>query len=123
MNEITYKDIDLILLPWAETHKLYVMTRYKDEEVRSMTVVDSCCDQYGISAILDRINGKSTVVVGADLLERGAKKHTFHRERQQYHFRKPADLAHLEMTLSEALELTRVWGAESAEATSNRTSE
>jgi hypothetical protein len=110
MNEITYKDIDQILLPWAERHKLHIFTEYKDEEIRSLIVVDQWGDQYGIYAIPDGENGNKTVAVGANLDSRGGKKHTFDRERKQFHFRKSVELPYLEMALNEALELTSAWG-------------
>lgn len=118
MNEITFKDIDPILLPWAKKNNFKVFTECKDEEIRSMIVVDKWGDEYGIYAIADGENGKMTVAVGADLHGRGGKKHTFYRERKQFHFRKSVELEYLEKTLVEALDLTRAWGIKNNEATS-----
>ena len=115
MNEITYKDIDSILFPWAKKHSFHVFTECKDEEVRSMILVDCWGDQYGIYSIPDWENGNETVAVGADLDKRGSKKHTFYRERKQFHFRKSVELKNLENTLEEALELTRAWGTKNNE--------
>jgi len=64
MNEITYQDIDPILLPWANKHYFHVFTECKDEEVRSIIVIDRWGDQYGIYVIPDWENGNKTVAVG-----------------------------------------------------------
>ena len=45
-----YSDIDPILLPWAATHFLHVQTRHRDEEIRSMAVVDDAADTYQLYA-------------------------------------------------------------------------
>lgn len=110
MKEITYNSIDTILLPWARKHDFHVFTECKDEEIRSMIVVDASGNQFGIYAIPDWENGNKTVAVGADLDKRGGKKHTFYRERKQYHFRKSVDLENLGKTLEEVLEITKAWG-------------
>ena len=115
MKEITYKDIDPILLPWAKKHNFHVFIECKDEEIRSIIVVDTSGNQYGIYAIPDWENGNKTVAVGADLDKRGGKKHTFYRERKQHHFRKSVDLKNLETTLEEALEITKAWKTQTNE--------
>jgi hypothetical protein len=115
MKNITYKDIDPILLPWAAKNNFQVFTECKDEEIRSIIVVDKCGNEYGIYAIPDGENDNKSVAVGADLHERGGKKHTFYRERKQFHFRKSVALEYLEKTLEEAFELTRAWGVNPAE--------
>jgi len=120
MKEITFKDIDPILLPWAKKHNFHIFTECKDEEIRSMIVVDTWGDQYGIYATPDWENGNATVAVGADLDKRGNKKHTFYRERKQFHFRKSVELKCLERTLEDALESTKAWGAENNEANTSK---
>ncbi len=48
MTKTKFQEIDPILLPWAERHTLYVSTEYKDEEVRSISVVNEFADVYMI---------------------------------------------------------------------------
>jgi|GEM_PF-3515493 len=83
-----------------------------------MIVVDKWGDEYGIYAIPEWENGNKSVAVGADLHERGGKKHTFYRERKRFHFRKSVELDYLEETLEEALPLTKSWGTKNNEVES-----
>jgi len=111
MNEITYKDIDLVLVPWAAAHKLHLFTECKDEETRAMILTDQWGDQYELYAVPDWQALKTMVRVGADLTKRGTKKHTFYRERKQYHFLKTIEYSKLSETLDEALDQTTKWGS------------
>ena len=77
-----------------------------------MIVVNEFEDQCMIYAAPDRNNEKSKIVVGADLNVIGGKKHTFHRQRQKFHFRETMDLANLETGLDQALQLTKSWALE-----------
>ena len=43
-----YTQIDPVVVPWAETHGLFVATRFKDDEVRSIQIVDDAGDSYGL---------------------------------------------------------------------------
>lgn len=112
MTRITYQEIDSILLPWAKEQVLYVMTEYKDEEVRSISVVNDFGDEFQIYLAPDTDNEETKVIVGAELLRLGGKKHTFHRESKKFHFRKVVDLAGLEAVLNRALQRTREWALE-----------
>ena len=109
---ITYQQIDVILFPWAKAHLLNVMTEYKDEEVRSITVVDDFANEFQIYLSPDSDHEETKVNVGADLLRIGSKKHTFHREKKKFHFRETVDLVGLEAVLNRALQLTREWSVE-----------
>lgn len=112
MTKITYQEIDAILLPWSRKQDLYVMTAYKDEEVRSIIVVNHFGDEFQIYLAPDTDHEETKVIVGADLLRLGAEKHTFYRERKKFHFRETADLADLEAVLNHALQQTREWTLE-----------
>jgi len=41
-----FRTVDEVLLPWARSHGLYVSTEYKDEEVRSIAIVDDSGSEY-----------------------------------------------------------------------------
>lgn len=112
MIKTKYKEIDQVLLPWAARHTLYVNTEYKDEEVRSILVVNEFADVYMIYVIPKTDYEPKNVIVGADLQEIGGKKHTFHRQTRGFHFREEADFASLEALLDRALQLTREWASD-----------
>jgi hypothetical protein len=112
MINTKYQEIDPILYPWAEKNKLYVCTEYKDEEVRSISVVNEVADVFMIYVNAKSNHEERNILVGADLLDIGGKKHTFHRERRGFHFKATVDLAGLETLLDKALQLTREWASE-----------
>ena len=43
-----YARIDTTLMPWAKRRGLFVATQYKDEEVRSIQIVDDAGECYGL---------------------------------------------------------------------------
>ncbi len=102
MNKVRFSEIDQFFLPWAKSHGLAVYMQVKDEETRTVLSVDSEGNEYQIWAIPEfRPNG-SEVSVGAALLRRGNKKHTFYRELKNYEFRVSIPLAQTGSALSEA---------------------
>jgi hypothetical protein len=111
MNVISFKDIDQVLIPWAKERNLHIYKEYKDEEVRSMIFVDKWGDVYQLYSIPDFENNNMSVAVGADLSNRGDKKHTFFRERREYHFRKSVALVNMASTLDEAWRTVQEWGS------------
>ena len=48
MFKMNYAEIDKVLTPWSKRHGLHVFTKYRDEEVRSIDVVDDAGDRYQI---------------------------------------------------------------------------
>jgi hypothetical protein len=86
-----------------------VTTKYQGEETRSNIVVNEVADQCMIYIAPDQDHEKSRIIVGADLIVIGGKKHTFHRERTQYHFKEAVEPADLEKGLDRALQLTMEW--------------
>jgi len=54
---MNYLQIDPILYPWAKTHGLFVATQFKDEEVRSIQIVDDAADSYGLWISAPQENG------------------------------------------------------------------
>ena len=45
---MTYADVDKILLPWLKRYGLHVFTMHREDEVRSIYVVDDAGDSYQI---------------------------------------------------------------------------
>jgi len=45
---MNYSEVDKTLQPWLTRHGLHVFTRYRDEEVRSIHVVDDAGARYQI---------------------------------------------------------------------------
>ena len=60
---MSYSQIDPVLSTWAKTHGLFVATRFKDEEVRSVQIVDDAGDSYGLWVDVPQGNGLVTVSV------------------------------------------------------------
>src|SRR6478736_5631851 len=81
-----YRELDPALKPWAASHGLQISTRHRSEEVRSMSVVDDLGDIYQLFATPE-LDEPQAVTVGAALIKRGTKKHTFFRERRNFDFR------------------------------------
>jgi hypothetical protein len=46
---MTYADVDKILLPWLKRYGLHVFTMHREDEVRSIDVVDDAGDRYQIA--------------------------------------------------------------------------
>jgi len=44
--KMNYADIDKVLTPWSKRLGLHVITKYRDEEVRSIDVVDDAGGRY-----------------------------------------------------------------------------
>ncbi|MDQ3042190.1 MAG: hypothetical protein M3R11_07390 [Acidobacteriota bacterium] len=60
-----YEEIDKILLPWLKKYGLHVFTKYRDDEVRSMNVVDDVGDIYRITiSPIDTNTGKIYIHFG-----------------------------------------------------------
>ena len=45
---MNYAEIDKVLTPWSQRHGLHVSTKHRDEEVRSIDVVDDTGSRYQI---------------------------------------------------------------------------
>jgi hypothetical protein len=43
-----YTDIDPVLFPWSKTHGLHVYTECRDDEIRSIDIVDDIGDSYAL---------------------------------------------------------------------------
>ena len=109
MSNVRFSEIDLFFVPWANGHGLEVYSQAKEEETRSVLPVDAAGNEYQIWAIPEfRVEGLE-VSVGAALLRRGGKKHTFYRERKNYEFRVSVPLAQTESALSEAWCAVKKW--------------
>ena len=46
---MSYAAVDKILTPWLKRHGLHVFTLYREDEVRSIDVVDDAGDRYQIA--------------------------------------------------------------------------
>ena len=71
-----YSQIDPILVPWAKTHGLFVATQFKDEEVRSIQIVDDAGDSYGMWVDVPQADGSVTVAIA----EHGAPSRKIRRQ-------------------------------------------
>jgi hypothetical protein len=100
--------MDPILTPWAAARGLYVATRHHNFEVRSMPVVDDSGDIYQLFATPE-LDDPHAVIVGAALIKRGTKKHTFSRERRNFDYRTKVSLDELESGLDTAWKHVQLW--------------
>ena len=105
---VRYPELDPILQPWALRHGLMFATRYRDDEVRSMEVVDDFGDSYQLFAAPE-FDDPGAITVGAGLIKRGTKKHTFNRERRDFDFRKKVFIEELSLALDSAWEKIQFW--------------
>lgn len=107
-----FAEIDRFFLPWAKSHGLAVYTQARDEEIRSVLSVGVAGSEYQIWATPELPLSESKVSVGAALLRRANKKHTFYRERKNYQFRVSVPLEQSDSALSEALTIIQRWEEE-----------
>jgi hypothetical protein len=98
---MTYDAVDPILLPWLKRHGLQVFTRYRDEAVRSIDVVDDAGDRYQIAVSPPNLSGKLTVIAGNYL-----------RKKKQKRVEYPSNVSGLESTLEEAYSQIMEWVAQ-----------
>ena len=61
MFKMNYADIDKVLMPWSKRHGLHVFTKHRDEEVRSIDVVDDAGGRYQIWISDAEDSGKAKV--------------------------------------------------------------
>lgn len=109
-----YSDIDPILLPWAAKRSLQVATSCKDEEIRTIIVVDDSGDTYHLYAVP---NPKDTnypdsalATVGVSLSKRGDKKyHAFYRERIRFTFEQTVSLNQISSALDAVWKKLHDW--------------
>jgi predicted RNA-binding protein len=66
-----YEEIDKILLPWLKKYGLHVYTKYRDDEVRAIDVVDDAGEVYGMSVSPLDESGKCIVYAGSRRLKSG----------------------------------------------------
>jgi hypothetical protein len=98
---VTYDDVDPVLLPWLKRHGLHVFRRYRDEEVRSIDVVDDAGDRYQIAVSPPSASGKLTVFAGNYL-----------RKKKQKRIEYSSDVSGLERTLEDAYSKIMEWVAQ-----------
>ena len=77
-----------------------------------MVVVDDLGDIYQLFASPE-LDVPRAVTVGAALIKRGTKKHTFYRERRNFDFRTTISLDELSSGLDSAWELVQLWISQS----------
>ena len=58
-----YSQIDPVLFPWARTHGLHVYTECRDDEIRSIDIVDDAGDSYALGVSSPRDDGAVSVWV------------------------------------------------------------
>ena len=114
---MNYSDIDPILLPWAATRSLQVATSFKDEETRTIIVVDDSGDTYylyaGPNPKDSNYPNSALATVGVSLSKRGEKKyHAFYRERIRFTFEQTVSLDQISSALDAAWKKLHNWIAE-----------
>ncbi|MCW9707254.1 hypothetical protein [Fodinibius salsisoli] len=109
MNRISYSDIDPILNEWASRHGLHISTRYKDYEVRAVTIVDDSGDMYGLGVWPIENSGK--VEVSVNLKERSQRR-TSIPEKKKLQASKEVSVSDLPKTLEEFYNLVEDWISE-----------
>lgn len=73
-----------------------------------MAIVDDAGDIYQLFATPD-CDDLNSITIGAALIRRGTKKHTFYRERRNFDYRRKVNLGGLASALDEALGFVSVW--------------
>ena len=73
-----------------------------------MEVVDDLGDTYQLFAAPE-FGDPRAITVGAGLIKRGTKKHTFSREMRNYEFRKKVIIDELSLALDSAWEQIQIW--------------
>jgi hypothetical protein len=101
--------VDAVLLPWAESRKLHVLTQHAEAEVRCLPIVDDSGDTYDLVVGEPNEAGQLTVVAG---LRGRTGKRVFHREREQFTFSQTAPLSALSGALDEAFASVLRWVAQ-----------
>lgn len=109
MDVISYAQIDEHFRPWAQGHSLPVYTEVGDEETRSVLIVDAAQNEFQIWSVPDYKADCTLVRVGAALLNRGGKRHTFYRERRNFVFDVSVPLAQVPCALEQAWSVVSGW--------------
>ena len=109
MRTIRYSEIDLFFSPFAKSKGLAIYTQAKDEETRVVRYVDHRGHEFELWAVPEYRQDMSEVNVGATLIKRGDKKHTFYRERKHYEFRASVPLVDLGEALASAWAAVQGW--------------
>ena len=102
-----YSQIDPVLMPWAQTHGLHVYTECRDDEIRSIDIVDDAGDSYALGVSSPRDDGSVSVWVseqrvgGRPVTSRKIRSETF-----------TTTVAELEHTLESAYRRAESWISE-----------
>jgi hypothetical protein len=96
---MTFSEIDSVLVPWASRRQMQIFTQYKDEEVRSMLLVDDQGDTYQLW--VDRTD---PIGVGY-MLQSSVSGSVPSRVWKQYSGKLSCEISELETTLDRALDL------------------
>ena len=102
--------VDAILLPWAESAKLQVLTQHGEAEVRCVLIVDDSGDTYDL--VVNEPNEAEEVGVVAGLRSRAAQR-VWRREAERFTFSRTVPISALAETLDEALAKVLQWVAQS----------
>ena len=95
---MNYAAVDEILAPWLKRHGLHVFTLYREDEVRSIDVVDGAGDRYQI-AISEPDESERVKVFAGNLKSK--------RKRKSKEYESP--LSDLERVLEEAYSQIMEW--------------
>lgn len=109
MNRIKYSDIDPILNKWVSQHGLHVSTKYKDYEVRAVTIIDDSGDIYGLGVWPSENAGKVKISVG---LKERSQRRTPIPEKKKLQESNEVSLSDLSKTLEQFYNLVEKWISE-----------
>jgi hypothetical protein len=113
---VRYRELDPLLEPWAKNRRLHLVKEHRDNDCRSMSIVDDAGDSYEIWVAPDS-ERQGVATVGVSLSKRGSKRHhAFHRERQQFSFQQSVPITELVVGLDTCWERVHKWIAEAGHA-------
>ncbi len=101
--------VDAVLLPWAKSRKLHVLTQLAEAEVRCLPIVDDSGDTYDL--VVGEPIGAGQLTVVAGLRDRTGKR-VFHRERERFTYSQTVSLPALSEALDEAFAAVLRWVAQ-----------
>ena len=104
---MSYSQIDPVLFPWAKTHGLHIYTECRDDEIRSIDIVDDVGDSYGLGVSSPREDGSVSVWVSERRV--GGRPEAGRKIRSQTF---TTTVAELERTLESAYRQAGLWISE-----------
>jgi len=104
---MSYSQIDPVLFRWARTHGLHVYTECRDDEIRSIDIVDDTGDCYALGVSSPRDNGAVSIWISEQRID--GRPVTSQQIRSEAFTTTVAELEH---TLERAYRQAESWIAE-----------